>query len=266
MEYRSLRENIDDFISTIVFTPDGRYRGYCPSCGASDKSFTATRRDGVIVFNCYHNSCSLHGKREQKLTLTDVKAFWDNKAPVPDDFEIPDYFVPALSNEQARKYLYRHNCMAAVEAGKTEVFYDPKLDRVVFTIKKDNCTVDAAGRALGDVKPKWHRYGSSTTPFVCHTDYNVLCIVEDAASACAVSEVCSGMALGGTSLQLDYICAIVPYKKLIVALDNDASLKALKFVKKLSFYRPTQFLHLKYDLKYMNKNEILELIGAVCPS
>lgn len=259
-----MRYNINDFLSTLTFSPNGNHRGNCPHCNANDKSFTATRRDGVIVYNCYHNSCGLHGKKQQQYTLKDVETFWgkagvDTKAK----FSIPDYFIPAEANERAVKYLYKYNCMAAVTSGKTEVFYDPKLDRVVFTIKDGGKIVDATGRALDNQKPKWYKYGSGGTPFIAHLSFDLVCVVEDAASACAVSEVCSGLALGGTSLQLDFTSAIVAYKKIIVALDNDASLKALGFVKKLGFFRPTSFLHLKDDLKYMNKNEIAQLLEAV---
>ena len=102
-------------------------------------------------------------------------------------------------------------------------------------------------------------YGSKTYPFICgNTDTAVL--VEDCASACAVSEVHTGVALMGTSLPDSYIPVLKKkFKKVIVALDRDATTKAFDISNQLRYYMDTEVKILEDDLKYFDKPQIERL-------
>lgn len=91
--------------------------------------------------------------------------------------------------------------MKAYKSRMADIMYDSKQNRVVFMIKNDHVICDAIGRSLHkSVKPKWYRYGKSNRLFTSgESDVGVL--VEDAASACAISPVATGIALLGTNLR-----------------------------------------------------------------
>ena len=111
--------------------------------------------------------------------------------------------------------------------------------------------VDAAGRTLTGEKPKWWRYGKSGSPFVCGSG-RVAVLVEDCASACCVSGVFSGVALLGTNLLDTHTKVLQNYDKVYVALDKDATQKALQIVRKLQGIVPTNLMILNQDLKDMD--------------
>jgi len=121
--------------------------------------------------------------------------------------------------------------------------------------------VDATGRNLTDNKPKWLRYGNSKHPFVCGTSDNCF-VVEDCPSACSVSNLVTGLALMGTSLLDSHIQVIRNYKKIFVALDKDATRKAVDIVRHLSNHVPTKLVVLKKDLKNMEKEDRNDFINS----
>ena len=63
------------------------------------------------------------------------------------------------------------------------------------------------------------------------------------------------MGLMGTSLLDSHIQVIQNYKKIFVALDRDATRKAVDIVRHLSNYVVTKLVVLKKDLKNMEKEE-----------
>ena len=99
-------------------------------------------------------------------------------------------------------------------------------------------------------------YGSKEYPFICG-DSDTAVLVEDCASACAVSHLYSGVALMGTSLPDSYIPILKKrFKKIIVALDRDATTKAFDISNQLRYYVNTQVKILDDDLKYYGSNQI----------
>ena len=135
-----------------------------------------------------------------------------------------------------------------------DIRYDFQRDRVVYLVKSGDKVIDATGRSLSDNKPKWLRYGTSKQPFVCGNADNLF-VVEDCPSACSVSNIVTGMGLMGTSLLDSHIQVIQNYKKIFVALDRDATRKAVDIVRHLSNYVVTKLVVLKKDLKNMEKEE-----------
>jgi hypothetical protein len=121
-------------------------------------------------------------------------------------------------------------------------------------VKDGRKVVDAVGRALNDVRPKWYRYGKSQTPFVCG-NHDTVFVVEDCASACAVSNKVTGLALLGTNLLQEHVRVLQKYERVYIALDKDATDKALDMVRRLYFLVPTSLAVLQQDLKNMTDDE-----------
>ena len=144
-------------------------------------------------------------------------------------------------------------------SGRADIRYDFKQHRVVYMVRDGRKTVDAVGRALRDAKPKWYRYGKSQVPFVCGTS-DIAFVVEDCASACAVSNKVTGMALLGTNLLNEHAKRLSQYNLVSVALDKDATDKALDIVRRLHFLVPTKLAVLPTDLKNMTDDERDEFI------
>jgi DNA primase len=111
------------------------------------------------------------------------------------------------------------------------------------------------------IKPKWRSYGEFTSLLEVGTSDTAV-LVEDAASACAVyaTGTHTGVALLGTSLTLRQRKLLEKYANVIVCLDKDASKKAITIRGQLrgTTNACVKFLH--RDLKYMKKDQIMELM------
>ena len=177
-------------------------------------------------------------------------------------FILPRSFISIHSEKKCQEYLESSNCMKAKEKGKASFMYDVKQHRVVFLIKEKEKVKGAIGRGLNSqVYPKWFIYGDKSYPFICG-EGEVGILVEDCASACAVSSLYSGIALMGTSLPESYIPVIKKkFKKVIVALDRDATTKSFDISNQLRYYVESEVKILNEDLKYYNENKIKEIFN-----
>ena len=102
---------------------------------------------------------------------------------------------------------------------------------------------------------------SKSNPFVCGK-HNQAILVEDCASACAVSHVYSGIALMGTSLPDSFIPILKKkFKKIIVALDRDATTKAFDISNQLRYYVESEVKILEDDLKYYDEETIKKILA-----
>ena len=153
----------------------------------------------------------------------------------------------------------RVNSYDAYLAGRVDIRYDFQRHRVVYMVNDGKRMVDAVGRALNNVRPKWYRYGKSQVPFVCG-NHGTVFVVEDCASACAISNKVTGMALLGTNLLNEHIKRLENYERVFIALDKDATDKALDMVRRLYFLVPTSLAVLQHDLKNMMDDERDEYI------
>lgn len=242
------------------------YRGDCPKCGGKN-TFSATRENGAVVFHCFRASCELAGKVKKEIGLEELRrmdltsVFRTSMGMDRSPWSIPDHFCSIKSNhvdllDQWRilDYYRKH----------TEIFrYDPRQDRIVFLIIHDGVCHGAVGRAINfRTRPKWFIYNSvCSSMFVVpnrdclaadlHGISNTTILVEDCISACVVSSVCDGMALLGTNFLPDYIEDLLPYSHVLIALDKDASKKAIDLQRRLSFYvKDVDVVLLSRDLKY----------------
>ncbi len=115
--------------------------------------------------------------------------------------------------------------------------------------------MDAAGRALDG---QWDRNGGvmEIVVILLFAEVNGWGLfVEDCASACSVAGYLTGIALLGTSLLESHIPTLRTYDRLVVALDKDATKKALDLVRRLQAHRPTSLVILDKDVKNMEEDE-----------
>ncbi len=257
---------LEGYVESLDMQPLTNYRSDCPVCDGSN-TFSVTD-DGVQrLWYCFHADCNVKGYTSVKLTKEfATQALSRNKLtrPEPDvpkevNFEEPPTFVSLSRNVDAELYARKVSAYDAYLSGRADIRYDFKRHRVVYMVRDGRKTVDAVGRALRDVRPKWYRYGKSQVPFVCGTS-DIAFVVEDCASACAVSNKVTGMALLGTNLLNEHVRRLADYRHVFIAMDKDATDKALDMVRRLHFLVPTSLAVLPYDLKTMKDEERDEYI------
>ena len=250
---------LKDYVTDLSIAPEGRLRMDCPACGKKN-TFSVSDTGGERLWFCFHADCGVRGRtgfRIRKDTavhpLLRTKVLeTNNNSSIP--LELPDTFVALSREPRAESYVKKANAYDAYLAGRVDIRYDFRMNRVVYLIKDGRRTVDAAGRSLVNAKPKWWRYGKSGNPFVCGSS-RVGVILEDCASACSVSSFLSGVALLGTNLQDSHLSTLRRYDRLLVALDKDATKKALELVRRMQAIRPTSLVVLNKDVKDMTDDE-----------
>ena len=254
---------INNYVGNLHIVHNGRYRGDCPLCGRIN-TFSVTDTGFERLWYCFHADCHTKGSTGVQLTKENSKVAFKEKVTsteTNDEFEIPDTFVSLSRNKQAEEYVKRVGSYEAYLSGLADIRYDLQQDRVVYLVKSisNGRVVDATGRSLTNRKPKWRRYGTSRNTFFCGDGLHGI-IVEDCPSACSISHLTVGISLMGTSLLNEHIDFIKRFKKVYIALDKDATGKAILMMKKLRNYVPTKLIVLNKDLKDMQIGERNEFI------
>jgi len=210
---------------------------------------------------CFHADCNVSGRTGVTLSRMSASTVFERSAvskPLvrpSETYEIPDTFVSVSRRVEAESYLRKVGAYDAYLSGAADIRYDVRMNRVVFLVKQGNLVVDAVGRALDGRGPKWYRYGSSRKPYTCGGHSGRAIVVEDCASAsCVVPTIC-GVALLGTNLLTEHIEVLKQYDRVFVALDKDATDKAITMVRTLHSHVPTRLMVLHTDLKNMEKDE-----------
>jgi len=247
------------YVEGLDIVPNTKYRSDCPVC-AKKNTFSVTDNGLQRMWFCFHADCNVSGRTGVTLSRTSASTVFERSPvskPPPrtsNTYEIPDTFVSVSRRVEAESYLRKVGAYDAYLSGAADIRYDVRMNRVAFLIRDGRKVVDAAGRALNDRTPKWYRYASSKHPFVCGSRPTAV-LVEDCASACACHEVGSGVALLGTNLLTEHIEVLKQYGRVFVALDKDATDKAITMVRTLHSHVPTRLMVLHTDLKNMEKDE-----------
>ena len=258
---------LKSYVEGLDIVPNTKYRSDCPVCGKRN-TFSVTDNGLQRLWYCFHADCNVSGRTGVTLSKNTAKDIFTPKhQPLSitntfSEFEMPDTFVSVGRSLDAELYLRRVGAYDAYLAGAVDLRYDVRMNRVVFLIRDGKKIVDAAGRALDGRGPKWYRYGSSRSPFVSGTSSSVACVVEDCASACSVCSVVSGVALLGTNLLAEHIDVLKQYDRVFVALDKDATDKAIAMVRTLHSHVPTRLMVLRTDLKNMERTQRHEFIRS----
>ena len=248
-------------VKNLIPSNRSNIRTDCVFCGGKS-TLSISRMSGQLLWNCHRASCPAKGREKGFRTLDDMRvSLGKSLQSRQPEFTLPDHLTNVLGNDRAVEYLRRNNCLPAYTKRLADIRYDPQQDRVVFVNRYKNTLVGAVGRALQrETVPKWYRYDENACPYVVGAS-DIAVIVEDAASACAVSSVATGVALMGTHLSNSYLGMLRDYKSLIVALDPDAQRKGIAMERLLSYYAPTRTALIKNDLKYFTSTEIARMLG-----
>ena len=255
------------YIESLDIQPMGRYRSDCPVCGKPN-TFSVTDDGLQRLWYCFHADCNVSGRTGITLSRQHASRVFSRSqtdVPVPrtsNTYEVPSTFVSLSRNLDAELYVRSVHAYDAYIAGRADIRYDFRTGRVVYLVKHEGKVVDAVGRSINGKGAKWYRYGNSDVPFMVGTGKRIACVVEDAASACSVSNIITGVGILGTNLLDKHIQYLFHYQKIFVALDKDATDKALDMVKILCRKVPTRLMVLDRDLKNMTNEERDELIRS----
>ena len=254
------RKWLNSYVEELTLQPFGSLRLDCPVC--QKKNTFSVRDNGYErMYNCFYASCDTKGRTGKRLTTSNAKSVIQPPKPTlkpkPKDvpFEIPDTFVPLTRNQKALDYVRSVNSYQAYLDNRAEIMYDIRQDSVVFLVKDDKQIVDAVGRSLTNRKPKWYRYGKSNSGFHINSESDSVFVVEDCPSACSIYGYVSSIALLGTNLLQSHINVLKQYKKVVVALDKDATAKAVELSRKISQFVNCSVAFLPEDLKNLKDEE-----------
>jgi hypothetical protein len=268
-----MRNQIKTFLNSLQISSGGNWRGDC-ICGGKN-TLSVTNEFGTLKYNCFRASCTIGGELKGDMSYEDIGFYLELSSGLRSS-EPSDRFVPAdhwvsANRPECFKYLNKFGCLEAYADKRVDIRYDPKQNRVVFLIKDEGECYGAVGRALDfRTNPKWFIYHSSlSVPFrVCtsnSSESNIskqAILVEDATSATSASRVLDSFALLGTVLHPVYIPSLRPYDVIYVALDKDASSKAIDIQRELSFFcNDVRVVLLEEDLKYLGREEICRVLS-----
>lgn len=257
-----MRQFID--VNQFIVPAGTSKRFTCPNCGG-DNTLSVSNVAGAYKYFCFRAMCNTKGTESRGLSLSDLTTSRQEQPK----FATPENWTSPLT-EISMRYLKTHHCWDAFKNRLIDIRIDPALARIVF-IYNANGEQGAVGRYLATLSkqstyravPKWYRYpGSTKYPLICGTGSEECVIVEDAASACAVSSVVDGLAILGTHLTDEALLSVFRYKSVVICLDPDAKDKALRFHKLLNVFRPTRLVFPPNDLKYFPPKEIREILKA----
>lgn len=237
-------------------------RTTCPAC--HENTFTITRNVSGYVYNCYRMSCSLRGGVHERPSIQDIPHILTERGHkgVTKEYQLPPYLIKGIASEDALKWIIDNNMYEAYTNGYVDIYTDLKEERICIPLHNmDDVCVNMTGRSWSGGKPKSRIYnrGGEVPPLLVGRG-TTLVIVEDAASACSVSNlpIYTGMALLGTNFNYEYHLSYVRgYDKYIVALDYDASRKAMEIEHNLQYFvDDVRTVLLTRDLKEMTTTEI----------
>tara|TARA_R100000541_G_scaffold54981_1_gene63668 strand:- start:5078 stop:5851 length:774 start_codon:yes stop_codon:yes gene_type:complete len=240
--------NIYNYVTDLQLSVGESKRLTCPNCNGY-KTFTATNNMGKLLWNCYKSTCKISGSTRVHLSVDDIRdAITDDVLDFDkEEFILPEYVVSHNHRREVMDFCELWD----LDCDKLNLHYDVKDKRVVFPVEHNDIIVDAVGRSVTKLLPKWKRYGKSNLPFV-HGHGRVAVVVEDCVSASVVgSDVLVGVAVLGTSLAESHKKYLSRFSTAIIALDPDALPKTLSFAKELRAYvKDIKIIRLTDDLKY----------------
>lgn len=232
-----------------------------------------------MLYHCYRADCKLRGKSDYEIPINILSDYVNSLAMGSTKgaksiqnskvtYTIPDYFVSPLSNGRSYSLLSRFNLLDLYSQFPDRIRYDPKLDRLVFILKDlENGSISGAcGRILSyrPTLPRWYIYKRiDGCPFILEKVSSRAILVEDCISACVIrrlaSNIVDGISILGTSIPDNLLNHLLKYDKLYLALDDDATGKAIQLQKHLQTHVETAIIPLRKDLKYFSQDEFQQL-------
>ena len=247
-----------DYVESLGLHNGESRRLDCPSCGHK-KTFSCTNDGGTLMWNCFHAECAEKGRTDRRITRDNSdnilailsKNTHKETTSCPEvPFEKPKSWSRVIP-PRGLDYVNLVNTSGRYD----DIYYDVVRERLVYPIYDTlGLLRDGVGRTMTGQRPKWYRYGNYEGGFRIGTSDTAV-VVEDVPSAISISEWVSGYALLGTSLRERHINELLTYRRVVVALDKDATDKALTMVRTLNNIVPTEMLILDKDLKTLGDEE-----------
>jgi hypothetical protein len=232
----------------------------CPKCHG-EKTLSVTYLNGDIKYYCFRAHCAIRGCKPTIPSLDALKTRLQGRTEEKKPFQVPNYWVMGITSKKCVTMLMRSNGLEPYKQGLFKVAYDPKQDRLVYLLTKDNMVVGGIGRTLSNQKPKSLIYpGSLMVPLLIGNGKSLV-LTEDCGSASSIANFpeYTGSPLLGTELKEEYIPYYLAYDKIIVSLDPDAKKKAMKLQRLLTYYhKDVNVWYTPKDFKDMTNSEIQE--------
>ena len=258
-----------DFIATLDIQEGYSVRRNCLECNGKN-TLSITKTEGDIIYHCY--KCKAKGVAKGNLSAHDIQQrlhmVHRTELPLASPLEampVPEYVVePKPEHDLLPPFIKRWGLEGV------ELLYDVKDKRAVFPIRHNSKMIDAVGRSLDGLLPKWYRYtGAAHVYLACQGPSNgKVVIVEDVISAntiCSVWQNVTGLAILGTSLNAIHMEYIQDFTHIVLALDPDATDKNLAYRREIASWtgRHTIAIRLQDDIKYKLEADITTLEGLL---
>jgi len=232
----------------------------CPFCGGR-KTLGIAIRDGRKMWHCFKLSCGAKGATTIGMSTKALRRrihSVEGANRLKRLIDIPAHLSAPVFHPAVLHYLEDNNSLEAYQNGLIRVEYAPAERRVLFFSEDER---GAVGRSLDGATPKWKQYGE-IEGIIRVGDGDVAVVVEDVPSACSVSRFtkCSGCALLGTVLSSQQKAQLCAFTEVIIALDKDASRKAIDLKSKLEGRVKTRVVFLEDDLKWLTGDQIQALL------
>ena len=231
----------------------------CPFCGGT-KTLSLSRHNGRRKWNCFKASCSTAGIAGAPMSADTLRSRLDNADKSPGKsagIAIPEKLSNVTYHERAVDYLRTVNCEPHLNWVDTA--YAPAEDRLLFFFGQGT---GAVGRSLRGDKPKWKLYGSPED-LVRFGAGETAVVVEDVPSAirCGALTGIVGCALLGTNLSRVQRRELARFRTVIIALDKDASRKAVDLTRRLEDRCKVRVALLDEDIKHMPNRKVRDVLG-----
>lgn len=240
----------------------------CPACEggeSGERTFSVSRRDGKLFWNCHRASCSCRGSE-----AGGGHPHGGIATQVPHSRGVVGRTIlrqSSMVGEEVRDYLLSRYGITTNHIRKYELGWDNDTNRLCLPVK------DAQGERLGCVlraldsrKPKTltHTEQGAISWHVNHTTDGVI-IVEDQLSAIRASDYLTSVALLGTNLNDQRVEEIKKANlgPVYLALDADAWEIAVRYAIKYRSTLKPQLLRLAKDIKDHSKEELDELLRSI---
>jgi len=254
--------NLQTFLDSVNLSEGDTERTNCPCCGGRN-TFTISKKQGNLVWNCYKASCDCSGKKRTKFSADDIRTriTLSRQGWVEDNtvqtFSLPDQIVRRTS-PLLEEYIDQYNL------DPEDVWLDIRENRAVFLVHdEEDQLVGAVGRSLINQIPKWRRYDTNKDiMYITNKNKELGVIVEDCVSACSVDKAgYTGIAILGTTFHESRIKDLMAFDEIAIALDKDASQKSLKIKKMLDPYVNCRVVLLPDDLKYFPPAMVQDIVA-----
>jgi len=220
----------------------------CPFCGGR-KTLGIAIRDGRKLWHCFKVSCGVRGSKTVGMSTNTLRRKLNGVSTTQTKalLDIPTLLSSPENHPAVIKYLEDNNSIEAYREGLVRVEYAPADKRVLFFSQSGS---GAVGRSLVGDLPKWKQYGWIDGLLKVGSGSTAI-VVEDVNSACVVGMLpdCSGCALLGTVLSTQQKTELCHFTNVVIALDKDASKKAIKLKERLDGRVNVKVIFLEDDIK-----------------